>query len=163
MLTASSALSACSPSAPVKVEVAAPFVAGDYAKFAAPGARRVDGQAFLRKNGGDVVTCAGEMVVLAPETPLMLEEVKVIIAGNKPLVGGEQGKISATGAIRTTTCDAQGNFTFDHVPAADWLVITGARWTVADERQGGNMMKVVSTAKGPAGKVILSDIDLVGN
>jgi hypothetical protein len=53
----------------------------DYAAYQGTGDATIDGQGFLRQNGGAVVTCAGELVRAVPATPYTREVMSYRMAG----------------------------------------------------------------------------------
>ena len=54
---------------PPQVEVQAKFDEEEIRRYSEPGTSGVKGQAFLRQQGGGIVTCAGSEVFLVPATP----------------------------------------------------------------------------------------------
>jgi hypothetical protein len=102
-----------------------PFIVGELAPWAGNGPANLRGQAFLKTVGGDVKTCAGERVLLLPGIPYVDE-----------LFEKAKGGISASpdpqlmSYVRSTICDAQGNFSFAQLPAQRWYVVTRVTWGV---------------------------------
>jgi hypothetical protein len=126
-----------------------------HAPFIEKGEARIRGQAFLRQRGGGVVTCAGSVVALAPAT----EYFSSIRSGNLFLVPykGEAEKF-----MRTTQCDAQGNFVFEGLPPGRYFVTTSVGWTVADQPQGGSLVKTVQIEALSDQSILLSEGDWAG-
>ena len=58
---------------PKPVTISQQFNAGDVAWSKAKGTNSLSGEAFLRQQGGGVVTCAGAVVVLVPVAPYSTE------------------------------------------------------------------------------------------
>ncbi len=154
-------LGACNGVSPPTVQVSTPFVPSEYTKYAATGSGRIEGQAFLRQNGGGVVTCAGSPVLLVPDTAFIREAISVARTGAVIGLGGAQLSIAPKDALKRSTCDAQGGFVFERVPAADWVVTTEVKWQVAGNQQGGTLLKNVSVKSGTS-KVFLTDSDFAG-
>lgn len=101
----------------------------------------VYGQAFLRQQGGGVVTCAGSPVMLVPDTPYFREAVL------KPMFvhGAKHHPMppDASAMVAKTTCDASGDFEFHNIPRGSWLVATTVAWVIAGEAQGGGLVSKV--------------------
>jgi hypothetical protein len=72
----------------------------------------------------------------------------------------EQAPPEYYAATLKTTCDAQGNFRFERVPAGDFYVVTIVRWGVPSGGitlpQGGALMRRISVAPGQSVSVLLS-------
>lgn len=130
------------------VRPAPPFVIGvqyndaDFAPFKGPGPATLHGQAFMKTVGGDVKTCAGNAVYLMP----------VNWYNNEILNSGAQSFANrddrADAYTLHTVCDSQGNFTFEHIAAKSWWVLTDVTWGVPNnyggiDPQGGMMKQVV--------------------
>ncbi|WP_133251528.1 hypothetical protein [Zavarzinia aquatilis] len=126
------------------------------------GPNRVSGQAFVRQNGGGVVTCAGSGVGLTPvnaySTDRMIGIYGNSVSGYLPAIiekklpeNAEYIRLS-----RTAYCDAQGNFDFENVPDGEYYVTTYVAWTVGYVAQGGGLMKRVSVSGGKHEKLILT-------
>jgi hypothetical protein len=77
------------------------------------GNNTIKGQAFLRQQGGGVVTCAGSEVLLVPDTPYFREMITILKSGKRP--AGEMDPVGKS-IIRRSRGDAQGNFIFNEVP-----------------------------------------------
>jgi hypothetical protein len=72
---------------PPQVEVQAKFDEEEIKRYGEPGTSGVTGQAFLRKQGGGVVTCAGSDVFLVPATPYYRQTFEHVRAGRNPQLG----------------------------------------------------------------------------
>jgi hypothetical protein len=139
-----------------KVQVDVTTDEASLAPFRVSGPGSVTGQAFLRQQGGGVVTCAGSQVFLSPDLPPLHRVLSEIREGHQ---------VEATGtkwgnAGRTATCDAGGNFKFEGLPPADWYVMTEVRWMVGYYAQGGTLAAPVSTKDGHH-EVMLTDASAV--
>lgn len=125
------------------------------------GSALLTGQAFLKTLGGDVKTCAGATVTLLPATPYTTELLEKIGAGIDV-----QPDPRITQYSRQTICDAQGNFSFEHLPTLKWYVLTKVTWGVPViggspgdmEPQGGELIKVVTLDSG-SNQVFLTERD----
>lgn len=103
------------------------------------GTSTLQGQAFMRQKGGGVVTCAGNIVYLAPSTPYYWQKKLEAMANNNYVI---DGKFKT--AVREATCDAQGSFTFSDLPLGStlgWDLITKVEWDVAGKAQGGVLLE----------------------
>lgn len=159
-------LSACAATPPKNVEIPVAFDA-NFAKAQLNGKEKVIGSAFLRQNGGSVVTCAGSTVDLYPATKYT--EARMFHTYQINQWNGVRYKanniytpdpIEFETYKKSTTCDAQGNFEFSGLKEGDYFVVTKVEWSVPGpygmEYQGGYVNKKVSVKKGTDNKVILS-------
>lgn len=129
------------------------------------GSGSVSGQAFLKQAGGGVVTCAGNEIVLIPETDYATQRLQMYYGssdyGYRNLyMGGvtdaeEEGYYSYT---RTTVCDAQGNFKFKNVANGTYYLTTSVIWAVSQySHAGGALMHKVEVKNGRNSEVIMTD------
>jgi hypothetical protein len=143
--------------APQEQKIASTLTEAELAPYRKPGQTTVRGQAFLRQQGGGVVTCAGEAVQLAPLTGTMRESLQVARACKRVVVSGPT-QIGPR-ITRTSTCDAQGNFRFDSIPSGEWVLITKVRWLVGGAQQGGELAKEISVPSKGTAETLLADRD----
>ena len=145
------------------VEISAPFDVAQATRLVADGPNIVRGNAFMRQRGGGVVTCAGSTVNLIPAT-LYARTRMATLYGNSE-AGSHSRRVTPVfspnppeymALVKTTKCDAQGNFVFDRVVEGDFYVQTFVAWTVASSPQGGTMMQRITVRNGQATNVILS-------
>jgi len=107
-----------------------PASAAEYAPFSQPGTGSISGQAFLVTTSGDPKKAAGKEVTLDPLTSLSrnwwnTSKAYERIAPALP----DDPKFRA--ARKTTTADADGRFSFENLPAGDYLVRTTVQWQPA--------------------------------
>ncbi len=111
-------------------------VASAFAWSAAPGANAIAGHVAYRTGPAESWTCAGQSVGLTPETPFSAEHMRAIY-------GSTQGAIEPVAAVRarsaadpgvdysrylrTTSCDARGQFAFRGLPDGAYYLITPIR------------------------------------
>jgi len=125
------------------------------------GANTISGSGFMRQQGGNVVTCAGADVFLAPVTAFSTERTQIIY-GNTQKGTSQLPVVFANNPpgyleyMRTTRCDAQGNFVFAKVPDGEYFVVTRVIWQVGYTQQGGQLMERVTVAGGEAKAIVLS-------
>ena len=136
-----------------------PFVIEEHLPFTAVGPYRVEGQAFLRQQGGGVVTCAGASVLVSPATDFV-REVLAYTRADGDLVLHKAANNAFVNLTRTTQCDAQSNFSMSGLPAGRWIVTVVVSWQVAGARQGGTLQREVQVPT--QDRVLLTDQDLVG-
>lgn len=160
ILSCVAALSACATHSVQKMN--ATFVPDDYVPYARAGTATVKGQGFLRQQGGGVVTCAGSKVMMLPDTPFIREAISIAARGDTPDAGNPAHDPRIHDALKTTMCDAQGNFSFERVAAGNWLVVTEVIWTVGYSRQGGGLEGQVTAHDGEVTNILLSDDNRVG-
>jgi hypothetical protein len=141
-------------------EVLTNFAMTEHDAFMRAGTSIVEGQAFLRQQGGGVVRCAGEEVMLVPATAYFREYTGIVRAGGIPK-DIERLRSLHQGAVRRATCDADGKFRFEKLPAGKWIVSTRIRWMAGNVPQGGVVVGEVEVAPGATGTVIMGDGSLV--
>lgn len=125
----------------------------EYEPYMKPGTATVTGQAFMTTVGGDVKLCAGQPAFLDPVTAVSTlwwsRGPKYNVAAPPPTSIPE-----FKAARRVATCDAQGNFKFDKVPAGSYYLSTFVTWQVpstnvfVDPTQGGIISVQIEVADG---------------
>lgn len=122
------------------------------------GANTVTGQAFLRQRGGGVVTCAGNRVIMYPNTMYFLAKRN----------GAPEIEISNESSTmeKSTQCDATGNFEFNNIQNGGWVIETTVGWDVPEinrigyyssNRQGGLMRKEITVRSNEKNRFIISN------
>lgn len=158
------ALSACVE--PINVQPTVPFNFQEVAYINQRGAAAIEGQAFMRQQGGGVVTCAGEEVRLIPAGSYGTQRLQAIYGtgdrGFISLYTPTQADVTSAeyqawwAASRVTSCDAQGNFRIDGVANGNYFLLTGVRWMAGDIAQGGFLMHRVNISGGQSQRILLS-------
>lgn len=135
----------------------------------AKGDGKIDGTAFLRQQGGGVVTCAGNEVRLVPASKYAAQRMVTIYEssfanGEVRLLGVYAPNASAVFSpnpsayltlTRSTICDAQGNFEFRDIKDGLYFVVAKVVWQVRSA-QGGSLATRVTVKDGKAARVIMS-------
>lgn len=155
---------AASPVAQVPIMLGTQFDAAQARAMLTDGVNMIKGNAFMRQRGGGVVTCAGSTVYLIPATEYAKRRFQILYG-----TPGDSGSNSRRAdvkfdpdppeyqtLVKTTRCDAQGNFTFDRVADGEFFVQTQVAWQVAGRLQGGNLMHRVRVTGGQAANLVLS-------
>lgn len=153
------ALAACVTNQPRQVPMTDYGTEAEWAPYHGLGTGVLEGQAFLRQQGGGVVTCAGQQVSVFPATPSMR---KAVEAGRRE--GAMVELVNAPAYVRggrQTICDAQGNFRVDQLPAGAWFVETNVVWQVGYSRQGGVLLGEVVVPENGVGQLYLTDANFV--
>jgi len=156
---------ACGFAQPPPVAMQTPFLEADHRAYLEPGTSAIRGQGFLRQQGGGVVTCAGEMVMIVPATGFFWEMVHHIQQGHEPNLVTAVAPASTPALVRLfhqSQCDAQGNFAFDALAPGKWVVLTQVKWKVGYGMQGGNLLRQILLPAGTTLQVLLSDGDFGG-
>jgi hypothetical protein len=150
------------------------FNGQEHSVYLKVGSNTVTGQAFLRQNGGGVVTCAGQSVMMLPDTLYFNQsnsDANQECESDEP---GEKVAIkTAQSLYKTSQCDAQGNFEFNKVPAGNWIIRTSVDWNVysveairfpnrniyypVTNKQGGNLEKKITVQDGEVNKIIITN------
>lgn len=155
------ALAGCAGFQPRVVSIDARFDEAEARRLIGDGSATLKGNAFMRQQGGGVVTCAGSDVALVPATAYAKQRMEAIygnttggIARNSvQFYPDEAGYYSL---LRRARCDAAGNFQFERLQAGDFFVTTSVNWTVNYSQQGGNLMLRVRVRDGETQSVVLA-------
>lgn len=171
MATAAFLLAGCVTPGSVQqtIKVNEPFDKVEAAEMISQGNGSLSGTAFMRQQGGGVVTCAGNEVRLLPATKYALERMAAIY-GN-PFVRDEVKYVNVYSPrlravfqpnpaeynqhSRITTCDAQGNFEFQDVKDGRYFVISQVIWKVRMD-EGGALASLIAVQNGKANRIIMS-------
>ena len=141
------------------------FKKEEHTSYLKTGANTVTGQAFLTQNGGGVVTCTGQSVLMYPDTEYFNQSDSDIAKGCQ-LPNDVDNTINAF--YKSSQCDAQGNFDFYKVPAGNYIISVNVSWNVSsvksignyyytdNEKQGGFLSKKVTVQDGEINKFIIS-------
>ena len=154
VLLAGAALVGCAaPQAPTlpTFEVSVALDQEEASRLVKEGANTVRGNAFMRQQGGGVVTCASQTVHLVLATAYAKQRM-LALYGNT-----ERGVTAARmsykfipdppeyyALVRTTKCDSKGNFVFGRVSDGEFFIAVLVTWRVGDSPQGGQLMHRVS-------------------
>lgn len=132
------------------------------------------GNAFMRQQGGGVVTCAGSPVFVIPATAYAIERMQSLYQGpvlanatsfRKSLDAQYDTLVrkfapdppAYTELTRRTTCDAQGNFSFNGLKDGRYFVSTAVSWSTGSWRQqGGNLASQVEIKGGRADRLVMA-------
>ena len=120
-------------------QLSRPITEAQVAAFAEGGTGRIKGQAFLRQDGGAVVTCSGSEVLLMPDTPSTREIVHLLKEGKvaSMRVNGERPSKLFPHAFQKKWCNREGAFRFDRLARGSWILMTGVHWRSGMVDQGG--------------------------
>lgn len=152
------------PFAPIEHSMKNKFDAKQAQTQLKEGNAKLEGNAFLRQQGGGVVTCAGQEVFLFPYTDYANEKLSLMYGSSERGISAwhtTQYKFSNEDPNfpnykKTSFCDAQGKFVFDKLSAGTYFAITNVSWTVGYERQGGFLMQKVTLNKGETKSIVMS-------
>lgn len=112
------------------------------------GTGRVDGQAFLRRDYGRLVTAAGERVFLIPATAYATERFERMFGGDRRSYFGNEVEAPPEEYLRfrrETKVDMTGRFSFEDVAPGRYIVATRVFWTEPKSffTRGGAMYDIV--------------------
>lgn len=149
--------------APVAVSTGPAFDQAAAELLLRPGNNEISGSAFLRQQGGGVVTCAGQDVSLIPVTAYA-RRVFVALYGTSTEQARHRGRLVRIEPssdefgklVKTTQCDAQGNFSFDGVTDGEFFLETTVTWIVAGSTNGGPIFRPVRVSGGERIRVVIS-------
>ena len=153
-------LAGCGPVGPAqKIETAFDAKAAEYA--AKPGTGRIEGQAFLRRDYGRLVTAAGERVFLIPATPYAVERFRKMFDSEYRAYFGNEVEPPPEDYFRhrrESKVDMQGHFVFANVAPGRYILATRVFWTEPNSflTRGGAMYDVVDVRNDETTKAIVS-------
>lgn len=155
-------LQACAPQPP-KSPISQ-FNEAEIAWSKRTGTSTISGQGFMRQQGGGVVTCAGEDVVLTPVSSYSSERIAILYndtnKGFNPIGFGSRNITAPPSeylaSSRRATCNAQGNFKFNSLPPGEFFVTTSVRWMAGNSPQGSFLMERVRVSEGREVEVVLT-------
>jgi hypothetical protein len=143
------------------VRVETPFDAKAAALVQQKGTGRIEGEAFLRRDYGRIVTGAGERVYLMAATPYAVERFQKMFRGEQRAYFGPRVEDTPPEYFkfrRETKMDSNGKFSFENVAAGRYIVASRVFWTEPDLwfTQGGALYDSVDVREGETAKAILS-------
>ncbi len=124
-------LSAMNLSACQSARVEAPFDPESAAYVLKEGTGRIEGEAFLRREYGRLVTAAGERVFLIPATAYTMERFDKMFGGDRRAYFGASVDDTPQDYYRyrrETKVDMTGRFAFDKVSPGRYIVATRVFW-----------------------------------
>lgn len=126
------ALAGCSGPIGPAAHLDAPFdaKAAEYALKSGTG--RVEGQAFLRRDYGRLVTAAGERVILLPATAYATERFDRMFGGDRRSYFGNSVEDPPPEYLRyrrETKVDMGGKFAFENLAPGRYILATRVFWT----------------------------------
>lgn len=167
-------LAAAPKAPPSPIKVSAAFDEASARSQMSEGQGMLLGNAFMRQQGGGVVTCAGSPVFLIPATAYAVERMRLIYQGPVvPNATSYRNSLDAqydavvrkfdpdppayTELTRRAVCDAQGNFSFNGLRDGQYFVSTAVSWTVGSWRQqGGNLASQVEVKGGRVDRLVMA-------
>lgn len=149
-----------------KVTLSSTFSPSSVAWFNTKGTGSIEGQAFFQTRGGQPRTCAGLQIFLEPQSAYGDERLLAIYGSlNSGYVPAALTRVQFVPddpaykqAMKTSVCDAQGNFSFTNLPPGKYYVVSVIAWNVPGTYglDGGALMKSVSLDAGDSKRVILT-------
>jgi hypothetical protein len=139
------------------------FLASEFAWSQAPGTSAIVGRLAYAKAGA-AYSCQGATVILTPETPWSKRRMEVLyLSADHAALPTDEVRARTPGApagdstpfIKRATCDAGDRFSFAHLPAGAWYVITIAKPAHGAAGESMALMKRVVTKGGKATTVTL--------
>ncbi|TDR88006.1 carboxypeptidase regulatory-like domain-containing protein [Enterovirga rhinocerotis] len=127
----------------------------------AKGTGRIDGQAFLRRDYGKLVTAAGERVFLIPATRYTIARFNAMFDGDLRSYFGNDVDAPPPDYYtyrRETKVDMRGRFVFEDLAAGRYIVATRVFWTEPTSylTRGGAIYDIVEVKKDETVTVIVS-------
>jgi hypothetical protein len=125
------------------------------------GTGRIEGQAFLRRDYGRLVTAAGERVFLLPASRYTMERFERMFAGERRAYFGTEIEDTPPEYYqyrRETKVDMHGKFSFENLVPGPYIVATRVFWTEPKSyyTHGGAVYDVVDVKKDETTTAIIS-------
>ncbi|WP_375458210.1 carboxypeptidase regulatory-like domain-containing protein [uncultured Enterovirga sp.] len=125
------------------------------------GKGRIDGQAFLRRDYGRLVTAAGERVFLIPATSYTVERFNSMFGGDMRSYFGNAVENPPEGYYRyrrETKADMRGKFAFEELAPGRYIVATRVFWTEPSSylTRGGAIYDIVEVKNDETTEAIIS-------
>ncbi len=137
------------------------FNPGDFAWSMNQGTASIEGKALLKGRDGRVRTCAGQLVALTADNAYTREASD---AAKTQRYSRIERDPRYNQYRRTTTCDAQGNFTFRHLPHGNWGMGTRVEWEETGPEgkvvRGGPLGKRFRLQAGEKATIVMNESDL---
>jgi hypothetical protein len=149
-------LAACVAAPPLTARELPPITDAQMAPYLKTADATIQGQGFLRQQGGGVVTCAGSEVLLMPDVPYVRALMEGLRQRRRPDFTVDQ---RLKPGARVGQCDADGRFKLGPLPAGSYMVMTEVKWTVGYARQGGALAKSVTVQPKQTLEVLLTGDD----
>lgn len=136
----------------------------------ADGLGEINGTAFLKQQGGGVVTCAGQDVHLFPVTEYASDRVLLLYGGlpslNRTVSQDIRNVLNKKTSFvpdppeykehsKITKCDANGEFQFSQVKDGEYYINTAVFWRV-QAYQGGQLLAYAKVENGKSPRIIMT-------
>lgn len=141
--------------------IGAKFDARQAAYVLAKGTGRIDGQAFLRRDYGRLVTAAGERVFLIPATSYTVARFNAMFGGDMRAYWGKEVDEPPPDYYtyrREAKVDMRGRFVFDDLAPGRYIVATRVFWTEPASylTRGGGIYDMVDVKKDETTQAVIS-------
>ena len=144
-------------------EITSPFDAAQAERQMEDGLNSIKGNAFMRQQGGGVVTCAGQTVRLVPATHYAKQRFFALFGTFEGGVNRERKNFRFVPDApnyhtntKTTKCDSQGNFTFEKIADGEFYVTTIVAWQAGNAPQGGGIMQKITVRGGQNQSIVMA-------
>jgi hypothetical protein len=147
---------ATTPPPPPPSQAASPFDAAAFQWSTQPGVAAIRGAVGYRGAAG-AYSCKGAVVALTPDTPFSRRRIMRLYGSADraavpvSVVRSRQSSAPSDAFskfVRTTRCDAGGNFGFDRLPAGGWFVIVAVK-PASGEGENVALLRRVQTGRTP--------------
>ena len=157
-----SSLSGCAHQVPTN-NLHNQFNPAEAKKLLEEGKNSVKGEAFLRQNGGGIITWAGTVVSLIPKTHYTEERLQHIygvldyndVKSSKNSINFNPNPFEYTQLQKETKCNSRGGFEFNNVADGDFYITTYVQWQVVSS-QGAGLIQKVQLSNESTKKIILT-------
>jgi hypothetical protein len=126
------------------------------------GTASIEGNGFMRQQGGGIVKCSGEKVYLVASGTYSRERMHTLY---EIFIPGETSSNRMRDIDdpdpryvkdqRKTVCDVDGKFRFEDLPEGTYFINTRIIWKVGENHWGGNLSQQIDLSSGEHVKVML--------
>jgi hypothetical protein len=143
----------------------APFDPSAAAYVFEKGSGTIEGEAFLRRDSGTIMTAAGERVFLIPATAYAVARFETMFGGDRRAYAGAAVDDAPEAYLRyrrEAKVDMKGKFVFENVAPGRYIVATRVFWTETKSyfpvAQGGAIYDIVEVEKDGTARAIISGV-----
>jgi len=148
--------------APAKYQTLSTYDLDEVSWFNQQGYGAIIGNAFIRKQDGGIVSCAGQSVQLIPRSSYADERMGYLYKSTEYGFNGvesyrdiDQSDPKYAENFSQTVCDVDGRFKFESLPSGSYYIVSTVFW--GDPIQGGaHLMKRVSIGNDETKEITIS-------
>lgn len=157
-------LTACKVAPSTHIEMKNEFQPDQSSFILNEGNNSISGNAFVRQNDANLITCSGSEVKLFPVTDYSKERISIMYAGE-----GYTPRHNVTWAefrpeapkefyshSKKKTCNPNGHFKFKNIPNGKYYIQTNIIWYIGKKMQGGSLIATIELKNGKNAEIVMS-------